>query len=257
VVVIADGVLNNLNFETLLVPGSKPHFWIEDVAVTNASSLRLLAAAHSPRESRAESLLLIGNPVSPGFDYPELSNASREMQNIERRFPHQKQQVYARDQATAQAYAKSKPEQYVYIHFVTHGTASHLSPLDSAIILSKAGNQEDSFKLYARDIIRHHLHANLVTISACFGSGTRAYTGEGLVGLSWAFLRAGAHNVIGALWEVSDDSTPLLMDHLYAELMKGRAPDAALRAAKLSLLHRQDVFRKPYYWAPFQLYAGS
>src|SRR5256886_3769342 len=54
------------------------------------------------------------------------------------------------------------------------------------------------------DLVRHRLNANLVTISACNGSGTRAYSGEGLVGLSWAFLRAGAHNVIGALWEVSD-----------------------------------------------------
>ena len=95
----------------------------------------------------------------------------------------------------------------------------------------------DNFKLYARDIMRYPLHARLVTISACYGSGLRAYAGEGLVGLSWAFLRAGAHNVIGALWEVNDASTPLLMDRLYGELEAGSSPDAALRAAKLSLIH--------------------
>ena len=50
----------------------------------------------------------------------------------------------------------------------------------------------DSYKLYARDIVKHHLTARLVTISACEGAGKRAYSGEGLVGLSWAFLRAGA-----------------------------------------------------------------
>jgi CHAT domain-containing protein len=77
------------------------------------------------------------------------------------------------------------------------------------------------------------------------------------VGLSWAFLRAGAHNVIGALWEVSDASTPRLMDQLYDELKKGRSPEAALRSAKLSLLHSDGVFRKPFYWAPFQLYTGT
>jgi CHAT domain-containing protein len=131
-----------------------------------------------------------------------------------------------------------------------------LSPLDSAVILSRASAQEDSFKLYARDIIRHPLHAQLVTISTCYGAGTRAYTGEGLVGLSWAFLFAGAHNVIGALWEVSDASTPRLMDQLYAELKKGQSSQAALRSAKLSLLHSND-FRKPFYWAPFQLYTGT
>ena len=75
--------------------------------------------------------------------------------------------------------------------------------------------------------------------------------------LSWAFLRAGAHNVIGALWDVSDVSTPQMMDELYGGLKKGTAPDVALRNAKLTLLHSGSSFRKPFYWAPFQLYSGS
>jgi CHAT domain-containing protein len=77
------------------------------------------------------------------------------------------------------------------------------------------------------------------------------------VGLSWAFVRAGAHNVISALWEVNDASTPQLMDKLYGGLTQGQDPASALRAAKLSLLHSDSVFKKPFYWAPFQLYAGS
>ncbi|HKU28172.1 MAG TPA: CHAT domain-containing protein, partial [Candidatus Sulfotelmatobacter sp.] len=95
----------------------------------------------------------------------------------------------------------------------------------------------------------------LVTIAACYGGGTRAYAGEGLVGLSWAFLYAGAHNVIGTLWEVSDASSPLLMDGVYAGIEQGLTPRAALRQAKRSLL--QGSFRRPFFWAPFQLFAGS
>jgi CHAT domain-containing protein len=178
------------------------------------------------------------------------------MANIEEHFAPAERTVYARAAATAPAYLGSNPSQFSYVHFVAHGTASRLSPLDSAIVLSRSDAEEESFKLYARDIIRHPLHADLVTISTCYGAGARAYTGEGLVGLSWAFLRAGAHNVIGALWEVSDVSTPQLMGTLYGELKKGRRPEAALRTAKLSLLHSTGVFRKPFYWAPFQLYAG-
>jgi CHAT domain-containing protein len=101
------------------------------------------------------------------------------------------------------------------------------------------------------------LHAELVTISACQGSGVRAYAGEGLVGLAWAFLRAGSKNVIGALWDVSDASTPELMEHLYGQLEEGQPPDAALRTAKLAMLHSRGVFRKPIYWGAFQLYAGG
>jgi CHAT domain-containing protein len=106
--------------------------------------------------------------------------------------------------------------------------------------------------------VQHRISASLVTISACKGAGTN-YSGEGLVGLSWAFVRAGAHNVISALWEVSDASAPQLMDSLYAELTQGTDPATALRDAKLAMLHANSnsVFKKPFYWAPFQLYSGS
>jgi CHAT domain-containing protein len=59
------------------------------------------------------------------------------------------------------------------------------------------------------------------------------------------------------MWEVSGVSTPLLMDHLYSELERGSQPDVALRSAKLSMIHSNGVFRKPLYWAPFQLYSSA
>jgi CHAT domain-containing protein len=257
VIIIPDGSLDNLNFETLLVPGPTSHYWIEDVTLVTANSLRLLAASRPVPASSAGKLLLMGDPVAPNSDYGVLPKAALEIKNIEKHFLPEDRQVYARDQATASAFMASGPEKFSFIHFVAHGTASRLSPLDSAVVLSQTTAGEDSFKLYARDIIHHPLRAELVTVSTCYGAGTRFYTGEGLVGLSWAFLRAGARNVIGTLWEVSDASTPQLMDEFYGELKKGRTPDIALRLAKLSLLHSDGVFRKPFYWAPFQLYTGS
>jgi CHAT domain-containing protein len=256
VIIIPDGSLNTLNFETLLVPDPTPHYWIEDVTIADANSLRLVTAPRNA-DKRKPRLLLLGNAVAPNTDYPDLRKAAAEMESIAKNFPQPQQKIFARETATPAAYLVSKPEQFSYIHFVAHGTASRTSPLDSAIVLSKSGPEDDSFKLYARDIIHHPLHAELVTISTCYGAGSRAYTGEGLVGLSWAFLRAGAHNVIGALWEVSDVSTPQLMDELYGELAKGKTPDTALRNAKLKLLRSTSAFRKPFYWAPFQLYTGS
>jgi CHAT domain-containing protein len=257
VFIIPDGSLNALNFETLLAPAPKLHYWIEDATISDASSLRLLAASRHIKSETADDLLLFGDAISPGPDYPPLPKAAVEMESIAKHFPPAQQQAFSREHATPPSYLTSKAEEFSYIHFVAHGTASRLSPLDSAIVLSKATAEDDSFKLYARDIIHHPLRADLVTISTCYGAAGRSYSGEGLVGLSWAFLRAGAHNVIGALWEVSDVSTPQLMDDLYSELKKGNSPDAALRSAKLSLLHSTSAFRKPFYWAPFQLYTGS
>jgi CHAT domain-containing protein len=258
VFVIPDGSLNNLNFETLLVPGTtlsepKLHYWIEDVAIANASSLRILGAAQAAKARRDRTLLLVGSSVAPNDKYPELAKAAAQMESVARHFPAEQEKILTRADATPAAYLASSPEQFSHIHFVAHGTASRLSPLDSAIVLSKGSAEDDSFKLYARDIIRHPLRADLVTISACYSAGERSYSGEGLVGLSWAFLRAGAHNVIAALWEATDASTELLMDEFYDELDKGASPAAALRAAKLSLLHN-GRFHNPFYWAPFQLY---
>ncbi len=264
VFIIPDGSLNSLNFETLTPQPN--HYWIEDVTIANATSLRLLPTSHGTSENFNGRLLLIGDASVPdsGPDnrYPHLPNSARQMENVEKYFPAGRQTVIEHAQAYPTAYLNDHPEQFSYIHFVAHGEASRLSPLDSAIILSRdpaasptAG--DDAFKLYAREIIgTPKLQARLVTISACNSTGNRTYSGEGLVGLSWAFLHAGAHNVIAALWDVSDASTAAFMDHLYSELNRGRTPEAALRAAKLSLLHSSDTSRRPFYWAPFQLYTG-
>jgi CHAT domain-containing protein/tetratricopeptide (TPR) repeat protein len=259
VLIIPDGVLNGLNFETLLTPGSdKSHYWIEDVTIRNANSIRMLSGGKPDASlNNRKKLLLIGNPINNGTGYDNLVNAFAEIRGIEKHFPKDSQTVVTQSGAVPASYLESNPEEFSYIHFVAHGTASRLDPLDSAVVLSPPPENPDNFKLYARDIMRDPLHARLVTISSCYGSGSRAYAGEGLVGLSWAFLRAGAHNVIGALWEVNDASTPLLMDRLYAGLEAGSTPDDALRAAKLSLIHSPAVYRKPLYWAAFQLYTGS
>jgi CHAT domain-containing protein/Tfp pilus assembly protein PilF len=255
VIVICDGALSLLNFETLLVPGPVPHYWIEDANVVSAPSLYMLAAAKAPAPT-SKKLLLMGDALSPNPDYPELPMARAEMEKIATHFAPADETVYELQAANSGAYLTSRLRDYAYIHFVAHGVASRTDPLDSAIILSRTGVADDSFKLHAREIIQHPIDARLVTISACYGGGTRSYAGEGLVGLSWAFLRAGAHNVIGALWEASDDSTPQLMDRMYAGLADGMTPSAALRQAKLSLLHSDSKFRQPFYWAPFQIYSG-
>src|SRR5256885_16511178 len=108
VFIVPDGSLNTLNFETLLVPGASLHYWIEDVAIADASSLRMLAAARANKKATG-SLLLIGDAVSPSADYPELRQASPEIDNVDTHFPPAQQQIFAREHATPAAYLDSKP----------------------------------------------------------------------------------------------------------------------------------------------------
>jgi CHAT domain-containing protein len=155
------------------------------------------------------------------------------------------------DGATPAAFFAAGPAKFGGIHFTAHGSANQTRPLESAVILS---GEAGSDRLYARDVAERPLAADLVTISACRSAGERTFAGEGLVGFSWAFLRAGARQVVAGLWDVDDQSTAALMDELYAGMARGeRGPDA-LRQAKLALMRRGGHVARPYYWGPFELF---
>jgi CHAT domain-containing protein/tetratricopeptide (TPR) repeat protein len=252
VIVIADGKLHTLNFETLVVPAPRAHWWIDDILVTSANSLRLVGRRAAKRTAEP-ALLLVGNAPLADPAFGPLPNAGQEMQMVGAHFRCRK--VLSGAAATPKAFLGATPAAFDVIHFVAHGIATRRRPLDSAVIL--ASDDPDHYKLYARDIVDQQLTARLVTISSCHGAGTRAYAGEGLVGLAWAFLRAGAEQVIAALWEVDDAAATRLMNHMYGQIWAGRDPAAALRDAKRALIHSGTSQQKPRYWAPFVIYAGS
>ena len=250
VIIVPDGSLHGINFETLPVDGARRHYWIEDAEVQIAPSLSSLAVTR-PDRGRAASLLLMGNATSHSPEFPSLRYASIEMSSIAKHFDSGQVQVYDGEGASPAAYRAARPDRFSFIHFTAHATANVESPLDSAVILS---GPELAFKLYARDVTAQPLEAELVTVSACRSAGERAYAGEGLVGFSWAFLRAGARRVIAGLWDVDDRSTAELMDRVYAGLRAGESPSRALRSAKLSLIRQGGSLARPYNWGPFEIF---
>ena len=254
VVIVPSKILSLVDFETLIVPGSKPHYWIEDVVIQNLGSLSEMAGSSPIRHHPAKELLLIGAPVEANSAFPTLKHADDEIARVRSHFPARLEQVLSGPSATPESYKSSNPQQYRFIHFVTHGIANEKIPMESAIVLS---SNAGSYKLYARDIISIPIQADLVTISACYGAGKRWYVSEGMVGLGWAFMRAGARQVVAALWEVDDSSTPALMDDFYSEIQNGKTVANALHSAKLKMLHSDELHSRPYYWASLQLYSGS
>ncbi len=253
VVVVPDGSLHQLNLETLVAPSPRPHYWIEDVTLATAPSLSVLASGGAPGKTRAKdaSILLIGDPLPAGPEFPRLAHAGKELERIGAEFEAERRAVYADERADPAAYRASEPGRYAFIHFAAHAQANREVPLESAVILSPRNEQS---KLYAREIVGVPLRAELVTLSACRGAGAREFAGEGLVGLTWAFLSSGAGSVIAGLWNVEDASTADLMTGLYGRLARGQAPAEALRQAKLELRLSDAAYAKPYYWAPFVTY---
>jgi CHAT domain-containing protein len=254
VVVVPDGPLFRLNLETLVVPGARPHYWIEDVTMILAPWAGSVASRSALPLKRDRDLLLIGDPLPANPDFPRLAHAAREMETIAWLFERTRVASYARLEAVPGAYRDAGPERFAFVHFAAHAAANEESPLDSAIVLS---SRDDRYKLYAREIMAVPLRAELVSLSACRGAGSRAYAGEGLVGLAWSFLAAGARSVLAGIWDVEDASTAAVMEDIYRGMSLGRAPEDALREAKLRMLRSATVRRKPIYWAPFALYAGA
>jgi CHAT domain-containing protein len=253
-IVIPDGPLHRVNLETMINPAPAPHYWIEDVEIAVAPSIAMAAYKPPAVPSHVPSLLLIGAPDYAGTNYSPLPKAASELSDIRSHFVGAAQNVYTGPQASPAAYAQAGPASFSLIHFAAHAEANAEMPLESAIVLSREGGQD---KLYARNVIDIPINADLVTISACRSAGARTYSGEGLIGFAWAFLQAGARDVVAGLWDVSDTSTEALMDRFYAGLGSRQDPVSALRSAKLALLKGDISYRKPFYWAPFQAYVGS
>ena len=254
VIIVPDGALHEINFETLTVERPQRHYWIDDVQTEIAPSLATLTSTPAPVASGTSRLLLVGNPQAHEPEFPSLANAAAEMSKVAAHFGADEVTSLSGERASPAGYTDSHPDRFAYVHFTAHAMANLESPLDSVVVLS---GPPDGFKLYARDVATLRLHADLVTISACRSAGDHAYSGDGLVGFSWAFLKAGARHVIAGLWDIDDGSTPRLMDHLYAGLASGHSPAHALRDAKRALIAAGGVSAAPYRWAALELFTAA
>lgn len=145
--------------------------------------------------------------------------------------------------------------EYRVLHFATHGLVHPVHPGLSGLVLSLVdgeGRAEDGF-LRAHEVAELELRADLAVLSACRTGLGRELRGEGLVGLTHAFFRAGVRQVVISRWSVDDRATSVLMERFYRNLWHRELPPAAaLRRAQLSL-RAEERWSAPYYWAAFEL----
>ena len=145
--------------------------------------------------------------------------------------------------------------QYQIVHFATHGVFNSEHPELSAMVLSmvdRNGTDTNGF-MPVQDIYSLHLSAELTVLSACQTALGKDVKGEGLVGLTHSFLSAGSKSVVATLWKVDDRATAVFMAKFYKwMLQEGLSPAAALRQAKLEMMHDKQ-WSAPYYWAGFVL----
>ncbi|HEV3077434.1 MAG TPA: CHAT domain-containing tetratricopeptide repeat protein [Thermoanaerobaculia bacterium] len=138
------------------------------------------------------------------------------------------------------------------LHFATHGLLDETHPERSGLRLAHADGSPGDGLLQVREVFNLELHADLVVLSACQTGLGKEVSGEGMIGMTRAFLYAGAGSVVVSLWRVDDDSTSDLMVSFYRHLRANADTSEALRSAKLELIDHSRYFH-PYFWAPFVL----
>lgn len=283
-VVVPDAMLHYVPLGALKVPAPgrgwetpRSHL-LEHLEVVYLPSATTLASQRRLLEGRSPApqwAAVLADPVFSGDDArlsslkPAKGGAASDMLPVFERLPASRfeaevlqslapaAQVWAALglEASREAVLSGRLRDFRILHFATHGIADDRSPELSGLVLSlvdSAGRPRDGF-LGLADIYDLDLRADLVVLSACRTALGREVGGEGLMGITRAFLHAGVPRVTAGLWRIQDRTTAELMAHFYRALRQdGLPPAAALRKAQLSLMSDRR-YRHPYYWAGFIL----
>ena len=152
---------------------------------------------------------------------------------------------------------------YRYIHFATHGSVKtdNYPVKEPALILSQINLRDNDGYLTMTEIHDEKITADLVTLSACDTGLGKELSGEGIVGLTRAFMSAGAQSVLVTLAKVEDYATSELIKKFYFNINQGHSKAVALQMAKTELRDKSSQIvsgytishEEPKYWAPFVL----
>lgn len=302
IIVAADGPLHYLPFETLIVSQSQNQskraarltdvdYLVKKYQVSYIPSASVLVAQQNgrePRKPQAElSLIAFGDPIYRGGNsqdqeiqgnkitnlalrgqnFDRLEFSGDEVRRIARIFgvSTDSQHINLRDRATVDRVRSTDLSRYRVLHFAAHAIlGDQVKRLSQpALVLSQPerGRIEDGLLQFS-DILELKLNADLVVLSACETGLGRLREGEGIVGLTRAFLYAGASSTVVSLWKVQDQSTSFFMERFYQNLKQGLNKAEALRQAKLDVIRSsvnlkatgmRQALASPFYWAPFIL----
>lgn len=266
VILVPQDQLFLVPFAALQGPDGK--FLIERHTLQIAPALQVLALTHSHRTvapgTPQSQALIIGNPTMPSVSLalgepphplPALPGAEAEASAIAQLLGTQP----ILGGAATKERIRQDATQAKLIHFATHGLLeygtedSSMSGLGMPGAVALTPTSTDSGLLTSDEILDWSLQADLVVLSAC-DTGRGRITGDGVIGLSRAFISAGVPSLVVSLWAVNDESTAELMQAFYRQWLKQPNQAQALRQAILTTMQN---YPSPQDWAAFILIGHS
>jgi CHAT domain-containing protein len=260
--IVPDGPLDYLPFESLIEADGKPCFLIEKYEILyGASASCLIALGERLRKSTSPmDFLGVANPypvrayglsLDQKYQFPRLPYARREIRAIKNFFKPERTSLLLGRAAQEKKFKELRLADYRIIHLAAHGVIDDRNWWRSAMLLLKdPGNVDDGF-LQSTEIYLLRFSPDLLVLSGCqTGIGTLE-KGEGINGMSSAFFYAGARSILLSLWSINDKATAVFMEYFYRHLTGGKPAAEALRLAKLQMLRSR--YAHPFYWAAFVL----
>jgi len=245
IVVVPDGVLWQAPFQTLQRPDG--HYLLEQAAVDYVPSLAVLQAlkASLPRQHPALTVLAMGDPGG------QTQEQADETVAVAKLYGSKNSRMLIGKAATLDEFLKTSPG-FDVVHIAAHGVFDDREPMSSHMLLASSSGTPQAGWLRAREIQAMQLEAELVVLSGCETGKGSFEDGEGLVGMSWATLAAGAHGSLASAWRVEASSTTELMIAFHRNMLHGLSKAESLRMAELQVMH-SDKYAHPFYWAAFVL----
>lgn len=275
--IVPDGALHLVPFAALPLPGATQPLVtrIEPQILPSASIAAQLRAARHPHTG-GPTLSILADPVFEREDarfpqgsvvnvssrpaasatgYARLHFSRIEADAVSRLLPPSQVRRALDFQASRAAFQRPPFLNSRILHLATHAVIQEEQPSLSGVVFSLVdtkGKPVDGL-LRTYEIYNLPLESDLVVLSACRTALGRQMRGEGVIGLTRAFLHAGASSVVTSLWSIQDRATAKLMEFFYQGLLQESLPPAAaLRQAQLRL--RSDArFAHPYFWAAFNV----
>jgi tetratricopeptide (TPR) repeat protein len=241
IVIVADGWVASLPFAALSMDGQSALIDGHEISFIPAASLLHDLRARE-QDTPAEGVLAFA-PIGAA-----LPGARREVRELAFRYAG----VQAVDSAVAGRDLPELARGRGIFHVASHVHINGERPWHSGIQLG--ADAAHAGYLRASEIIREDFRGRLVVLSSCESALGRATQGEGVLGMTTAFLGAGARSVVATLWKVDDRTTSDLMLAFYDGLEAGMPAGRALRAAQLALRRDRPA---PFYWAGFVLVGDS
>ncbi|MEO1084533.1 MAG: CHAT domain-containing protein [Acidobacteriota bacterium] len=265
-IVVGDGVLRLLPFSALPNPESTDDAPLMiDTVVSTLPSLALAPTLSIDLPARSESQQLMVIFADPVYDIDERApHAAVSRSSPLNRLPGTRQEanrihevaspygwveVLAGFDATRANLLGGAADGYRILHIAGHANTEEAF---RGLILSRWGRDglAREADVSYQDLYGLELSSDLVVASACRTGLGDEIPGEGLIGLTRGFMRAGTSRVIVSLWEVQDEATAELMALFYQALLEQRLPPAdSLRAARLALYDRPSSDVRE--WAAF------